>query len=122
MKIFAGCDLGGTNIKAGLVNIEDGQVLISDSAPTLARQGAEAVMERIANLITDLIAQSGVDKNQIGGLGISAPGVIDLETNTTEFLPNLYGEWRGVPVGERMESYLGTKIAMLNECAGYHLR
>ena len=72
-------------------------------------------MERIANLITDLIAQSGVDKDQIGGLGISAPGVIDLETNTTEFLPNLYGEWRGIPVGERMESYLGTKIAMLND-------
>ena len=41
--------------------------------------------------------------------------MIDLETNTTEFLPNLYGEWRGVPVGERMESYLGTKISMLND-------
>ena len=83
MKIFAGCDLGGTNIKAGLVNVEDGHVLISDSAPTLARQGSEAVMERIANLVTDLIAKSGVSKDEIGGLGISAPGVIDLDTNTS---------------------------------------
>ena len=115
MKIFAGCDLGGTNIKAGLVNVEDGHVLISDSIPTLARQGSEAVMERIANLVTDLIAKSDVSKDQIGGLGISAPGVIDLETNTTEFLPNLYGGWQGVPVGERMESYLDMRIAMLND-------
>lgn len=115
MKIYVGCDLGGTNIKAGLVNIEDGHVLISDSIPTLARQGPEAVLERMADHITDLIKQSGVEKEVIGGVGISAPGVIDLETNTTEFLPNLYTEWRGVPVGERMQSYLNLEISMLND-------
>ncbi len=115
MKIYVGCDLGGTNIKAGLVNIEDGHVLISDSIPTLARQGPEAVLERMADLITDLIKQSGVEKEVIGGVGISAPGVIDLETITTEFLPNLYTEWRGVPVGERMQSYLNLEISMLND-------
>ncbi|MBG0785270.1 MAG: ROK family protein [Anaerolineaceae bacterium] len=115
MKIYVGCDLGGTNIKAGLVNIEDGHVLISDSIPTLARQGSEAVLERMAEHITDLINQSGVDKDTIGGVGISAPGMIDLDTNTTEFLPNLYSEWRGVPVGERMQSYLNLDIDMLND-------
>jgi glucokinase len=115
MKIYVGCDLGGTNIKAGLVNIEDGHVLISDSIPTLARQGSEAVLERMAEHITDLINQSGVDKDTIGGVGISAPGMIDLDTNTTEFLPNLYSEWHGVPVGERMQSYLNLDIDMLND-------
>ena len=115
MKIYVGCDLGGTNIKAGLVNIEDGHVLVSDSIPTLARQGPEAVLERMADHITDLIKQSGVEKEMIGGVGISAPGVIDLETNTTEFLPNLYTEWRGIPVGERMQSYLGLEVSMLND-------
>jgi glucokinase len=115
MNVFVGCDLGGTNIKAGLVNVEDGHVLIADSVPTLARQGPESVLERMADLITDLIAKSDVEQEAIGGLGISAPGVIDLETSTTEFLPNLYTEWRGVPVGERMESYLGLKVAMLND-------
>ncbi len=115
MKIYVGCDLGGTNIKGGLVNVEDGHVILSDSIPTLARQGPEAVLERMANLISDLINESGVDKEEIGGLGISAPGVIDLETSTTEFLPNLYSEWRGVPVGERMKSYLNLNVDMLND-------
>ena len=115
MKIYVGCDLGGTNIKAGLVNIEDGHVLVSDSIPTLARQGPEAVLERMANHITDLIKQSGVEKEMIRGVGISAPGMIDLETNTTEFSPNLYTEWRGIPVGERMQSYLDLEISMLND-------
>lgn len=115
MKVFVGCDLGGTNIKAGLVNVEDGLVLISNSIPTLARQGPEAVLKRMAKQISDLIKESRIDKDEIGGLGISAPGMINLETNETLFLPNLYSEWRNVSVGERMKSYLGFDVAMLND-------
>lgn len=115
MRVFIGCDLGGTNIKAGLVNVEDGLVLVSNSISTLARQGPEAVLERMAKLIVDLIKESQIDKEEIGGLGISAPGMIDLKTNTTLFLPNLYSEWRNIPVGERMKSYLGLDVSMLND-------
>jgi len=115
MKVFAGCDLGGTNIKAGLVDIETGDVLISRSTPTDARKGPESVMERMASLIMDLIGEINIDKEEIGGLGISAPGVIDLETSTTLFLPNLYSEWRNIPVGERILDYTGLEVVMLND-------
>jgi len=115
MKVFVGCDLGGTNIKAGLVNVKDGKVLISDSTPTKSRKGPDAVLDHMASLIARLIEESGVQKAEIGGLGISAPGVIDLESNTTEFLPNLFTEWRGVPVGERMSGLLGLDVSMLND-------
>jgi glucokinase len=115
MNVFVGCDLGGTNIKAGVVNVDDGKVLISDSIPTEARQGPESVMKRMAALIEELLSQSEFDRKEIGGVGISAPGVIDLDTCTTQFLPNLYSEWRGIPVGDRMSSYLGLEISMLND-------
>jgi len=115
MNIFVGCDLGGTNIKAGLVNVRDGKILISDSTPTLSRKGPESVMKRMAELISGLIKQSKVSKAEIGGLGISAPGMIDLETSTTQFLPNLYGEWRKVPVGETLSGYLDIDVTMLND-------
>lgn len=115
MNVFVGCDLGGTNIKAGLVDIDTGSVLISKSIPTLAREGPEEVLKRMATLISGLIDERQIDQKEIGGLGISAPGVIDLDTNTTIFLPNLYTEWRNVPVGEQMKSYLGLEVAMLND-------
>jgi len=115
MKVYIGCDLGGTNIKAGLVNLENGEVLISDSIPTESRKGPDAVLERMANLISHLINESELSTTEIGGLGISAPGMIDLETSTTLFLPNLYSEWRGVPVGEKMSHYLGLEVSMLND-------
>ncbi len=115
MHIFVGCDLGGTDIKAGLVNIDDGSVLISRSIPTKGRQGPDAVLKRMAELIRTLIDDGQIDPADIGGVGISAPGIIDLETNTTRFLPNLQTEWRDVPVGEQMKGYLGFEIAMLND-------
>ena len=115
MKVFVGCDIGGTNIKAGLVNVQNGEVLVSGSIQTLSRQGPDAVMARMAKMITELITESQIPKRKIGGLGISAPGMIDLETNTTLFLPNLYSEWRNIQVGDRMKEQLGLNIVMLND-------
>lgn len=115
MTIFVGCDLGGTNIKAGLVDIEDGAVLISESTPTDSRKGPDSVLNRMAGLISRLIDQSQVSKDEIGGLGISAPGMINLETNTTLFLPNLFSEWRNIPVGKKMTAQLGLEVSMLND-------
>ncbi|MDT8381488.1 MAG: ROK family protein [Brevefilum sp.] len=115
MNVFVGCDLGGTNIKAGLVDIDNGEVLVSNSISTASRKGPESVLKRMSQLISDMIIEGGFSKSDIGGVGISAPGLIDLDTSTTLFLPNLYGEWRGIPVGERMFSYLGLDISMLND-------
>ncbi len=115
MNVFVGCDLGGTNIKAGLVDLDSGELLVSDSTPTKSRKGPESVMKRMADLIGQLIDQSEIKKSTIGGLGISAPGVIDLESNTTLFLPNLYGEWKNIPVGKRLKDYLGLDVSMLND-------
>lgn len=115
MKVYIGCDLGGTNIKAGLVNVDEGKVLLSDSIPTLSRKGPESVLKRMADLISGLIQKKSFSIDDIGGVGISAPGMIDLDKNKTLFLPNLYGEWRGIPVGDIMYSHLGLDISMLND-------
>jgi len=115
MNVFVGCDLGGTNIKAGLVDVDNGEVLVSNSISTSSRKGPESVLKRMSQLILELILKGGFSKDDIGGVGISAPGLIDLDTNTTLFLPNLYGEWRGIPVGEKLFSHLGLDISMLND-------
>lgn len=115
MNLFLGCDLGGTNLKAGVVDVDTGEVLVSESVPTDARRGPEDVLARMAALVEDLIQRSGHPRQAMGGLGISAPGMIDLETSTTTFLPNLYTGWRGVPVGDIMHQHLKLTIRMLND-------
>jgi glucokinase len=115
MKKYIGFDLGGTNLRAALVDVETGQVMRNKSIPTLAREGHEAVMQRIATLALELIAQSGLEPQDIGGIGIGVPGVLDLEKGEVVFLPNLPGRWEHVPMRQRITELTGIQTSLLND-------
>jgi glucokinase len=112
---YLGCDLGGTNLRAGIVDLETGQVSHLQSTPTMAHQGHDAVMQRMGDLIEQAVAVSGLDKRDIGGIGIGVPGVLDLERGLTLFLPNLYGTWPEVPLRDTISEYTGLPTALLND-------
>jgi glucokinase len=115
MKKYIGCDLGGTNLRAAIVDVDDGTVLHQMSIPTLAREGYEAVMKRMAELFLQIIQSAGMKKEDIGGIGIGVPGVLDLEKGETLFLPNLPGTWPHVPLGDTITELTGLPTALLND-------
>jgi glucokinase len=115
MKKYIGCDLGGTNVRAAIVDVEAGSVLHQMSVPTLAREGHDAVMKRMAELCHQLISSAGMTKDEIGGIGIGAPGVLDLEKGETLFLPNLHGTWPHVPLRDTIRELTGLPTALLND-------
>ncbi len=115
MNLFVGVDLGGTNIKAGLVDIDTGKVIYSQSVPTLSREGPDAVMARMAELVLDSVAASGYEKSQVKGVGITAPGVLDLEKGLTLFLTNLPGNWPNVPLRDTITEKTGLPTFLLND-------
>ena len=115
MKKYIGCDLGGTNLRAAIVDVEAGTVLHHMSIPTLAREGHNVVMKRMADLFMQVIQKSGLQKEDIGGIGIGVPGVLDLEKGETLFLPNLAGTWPHVPLKATIETLTGLPTALLND-------
>src|SRR5829696_1451201 len=115
MKKYIGCDLGGTNLRAAIVDVENGRVLHQVSIPTLAREGHNAVMKRMAELFLQLIQSAGMQKGDIGGIGIGVPGVLDLEKGETLFLPNLAGMWPHVPLRDRIMEWTGMPTVLLND-------
>lgn len=115
MKKYIGCDLGGTNLRAAIVAVETGQVLHQMSIPTLAREGHDAVMMRMAELFLQLIQSSGISRDEIGGVGIGVPGVLDLEKGEVLFLPNLAGTWPHVPLQATIEKLTGLPTTLLND-------
>ena len=115
MKKFIGCDLGGTNLRAAIIDAGNGQVLHQASIPTLSREGHDAVMKRMSDLFLQVIATSGISKEEIGGIGIGVPGVLDLEKGETLFLPNLPGTWPHVPLGRTVQDLTGLPVALLND-------
>lgn len=115
MKRFIGCDLGGTNLRAAIVDIESGNVHHQSSIPTLAREGHDAVQKRMANLFLQLIQSAGLKVNDIGGIGIGVPGLLDLEKGETLLLPNLPGTWPHVPLRSTISGLTGLPVAILND-------
>ncbi|HSB01234.1 MAG TPA: ROK family protein [Anaerolineales bacterium] len=115
MKKYIGCDLGGTNLRAAIVDVQTGTVLHQMNIPTLAREGHEAVMRRMADLFLQLIQSAGMKTEDIGGIGIGVPGVLDLGKGETLFLPNLPGTWPHVPLRDRIAKLTGLPVALLND-------
>jgi glucokinase len=115
MKKYVGCDLGGTNMRAAIVDVENGSILYQMSIPTLARDGHDAVMKRMAGLFVQMIEWAGMKKADIGGIGIGVPGVLDLEKGETLFLPNLPGTWPHVPLGDTIAKLTDLPVALLND-------
>ena len=115
MKKFIGCDLGGTNLRAAIVDVDTGDVLHHMSIRTLAREGHDAVIQRMANLFLEVIQSAGMQKDDIGGIGIGVPGVLDLEKGETLFLPNLPGTWPRVPLRDKIMRLTELPTVLLND-------
>jgi len=83
-----GIDLGGTFIKAGVVN-ESGKIVTRTSVPTGVSDGAEAVVQRMAEAADQVRRDANVAWNGVGAVGIGSPGVLDLKGGTVLISPNL---------------------------------
>lgn len=71
-----GIDLGGTNIKGAILSLE-GEVIIKNEIPTLAKGGPEAVADRIVYMARQLQGEAGLPKRKLIGAGLGVPGQID---------------------------------------------
>lgn len=109
--VFAGVDLGGTRIKAALADA-DGQLVLERITETQSHSGPEAVLQRIADLVTSMAYETG---HRIRSLGMGVPGLVDLATGTTRFLPNMPTQWRDVPAADRLRDQLGCRVRLLND-------
>lgn len=110
-ELFASVDLGGTNIKAALADA-DGNVVAEDKVPTDSQEGPQAVLNRIADLVQQLIDTTG---QQPVALGMGVPGLVDVEQGITRFLPNMPTKWKDVPAGEMLAGRLGCDVQLLND-------
>jgi glucokinase len=110
-ELFASVDLGGTKIAAAIAG-GDGEILAEDRIATNSHEGSAGVLPRIAGLVADLAARLGA---QPAVVGVGVPGLVDVATGVTQFLPNLPSQWRGVPVGETLSNTLRCPVFLLND-------
>lgn len=115
MKRYIGVDLGGTNLRATVVDTVLGDIMTPLQVPALAHEGHDAVMKRMGDLINQVVMTSGVSRSEIGGVGIGVPGSLDLDRGRVKFLPNLPGTWPDVPLQETIEKQTDLPTRLLND-------
>ena len=115
MAYYIGCDLGGTNMRAAVLNSESGELLGMQSVPTRAEEGHDGVMKRIAELFDNVIAASSVNRSEISGASIGLPGSMNTDTGYTTYMTNLPDHWINVPVSDTMQKLTGIPTFILND-------
>ncbi len=115
MSHYIGIDFGGTNLRAAIADTETGQIFHQRKCPTLATEGQQAVVQRIVQLIRELLQMSGEPAGAIKGIGIGVPGTPDIETGVIEFLPNLPGRWLNVPLQAIVQEQIQLPVAVIND-------
>jgi len=112
-KYSVGVDLGGTNIVSAIVNYQ-GKIVNRLKVPTLAERGKETTIKRIIETIHENIVQSTIALDDITGIGIGAPGPLDIKRGIINFAPNLPG-WRDVPLKKILEDEFNMKVILEND-------
>ncbi len=112
-RCFVGIDLGGTNLKGGVVD-EDRRVLCKVSIPTEAEDGPDHVIELMAALVERVIDQAGLTKAGIEAVGIGSPGSMSHTHGIIIKPPNLPG-WENVPLRDRIRDLTDLPTTLEND-------
>jgi glucokinase len=109
---WIGFDLGGTKMNAVLLD-QNMQVVGRRRKKTRGHEGAEAGVERMCSTIEKLLEEGGVTASQLRGIGVGAPGPIDMNSGVILEAPNL--GWIRLPLKERLQRRFGCEVAVCND-------
>ena len=112
MEYYLGIDLGGTNIKAGVVD-DAFHIIGRAKAKTGIPRPAEEVMDAMAECAKAAAADAGVPWEKIRRIGIGVPGTANEETGVVEYANNLLFE--NVPMRAYLQKKLNKEIDITND-------
>jgi len=107
-----GIDLGGTKILAGVVS-GDHQILGRAKRTTPAQEGGRAIVEAIVACAQEALETAGLNRAQIGAVGIGSPGPLDVATGVILFSANL--NVKNFPIGPEVSRFLDRPVLVQND-------
>lgn len=109
-----GVDVGGTFIKAGVVD-ESYAILHKVSVPT-GNDGYHAMVRNIVHAAELAAREAGSDLKDFASAGIGIPGLLNPRTGVVVLAPNLgEGGWRDVPFLEEIQELLPVPVHVGND-------
>ena len=106
---YIGIDVGGTNLKAGLVN-EAGEILAVSRIP-LNFTTAQDFAGTLADLSKQVLSQAGIEASQVNSVGMGIPGAV--EGGNVLYTANI--PMRDVPLEALFRQHLDIPVTLAND-------
>ncbi len=109
-----GVDVGGTNIKLGLV-APSGKIIAKTSLVTKSYvRHPRQLIDALEAAIRDIIQENNKTIKDIAGIGIGVPGLVDVSKGNVIFMPNVPG-WKNIPLRKILQGKLRLPVLMDND-------
>lgn len=112
MKYYIGIDLGGTNIKAGVVN-ESYEIVSTAKVKTNLPRPAEEICADMADVAVKAAQKAGISMDEIVCVGVGTPGTANSATGVVEYSNNLGFE--NFHMAELLEKKLSKPVYIEND-------
>ena len=114
MRKYICIDIGGTEIKHGVLNEEE-QFLTKGKTPTQAWKGGPSLLEKAVGIVADYLREWKAE-----GICVSTAGMVDVEKGEIFYSGPLIPNYAGTKIKARMEAEFGLPCQVENDvnCAG----
>jgi glucokinase len=109
-EVYLGVDIGGTKVAAGLVNGR-GEILAKTRIDMNSSGSADDALMCVRRAIDSLLSESEL---KVSGIGLSAPGTVDLPTGTV-LNPYNIPCWRNYPLRDLISNAYGLPTVVHND-------
>lgn len=109
---WVGFDLGGTKMQATLFDSAF-KPLATRRKKTKDFRGARNGLVGIIKTIEDVIAEAGIPRKRLRGIGLGCPGVLNLDRGVLIHSPNL--GWRNLPLVAKLQKHFGCPVVLGND-------
>ena len=113
--VLVGVEFWAGSLSLGVFDFR-GRALYSKVFPLDPAQGAEKVLATVAARVSKALAGLGIATERVLGLGLGAPGQVDVGRRAVSFYARIPG-MTDFPAAERLESRLGLPVTIHNNCS-----
>jgi len=113
LPLFLGVDVGGTNIKLGVVD-DEGESVCYTKFPSQADQSPQPTIEQIRPTTEKLLSETDFSFEDIAAVGVGTPGPMDIEGGRLLTPYNMPG-WHHFPIRDQLEKATGKPVSYTND-------
>ena len=109
---YVGVDIGGTNLKAGLVD-ENGVLLATQKMKVASIADDDGLAWTVASLVQELAHTVNIPVSDVASVGVGVPGTVEIRSGSINYTCNL--PLRNVPLRKLFHRYLSIPLYIEND-------